>query len=566
MAATEEGLDDTFSADSIIARALMNDTPSSALEEPDPHCMLSPSMVVPQAVWMIDDSPSQVKNHAPQGTQRANPPPTSEHLNLVSQAVWMVDDNPSQVKNPVPQGTDGANPPSASEVSYADDPSQCNDDSGVLDSLSNLAHSNSNLFILNIPNTNLAGGSSNQNGAAGLNGIQSSSLMPVLLVGGGNMPKGGAETTLPSFLRFKDFAQANLIYTTQENIAKTYNTPAQPKQADKIIKCEECGRSFKSSGHYRYHIETHKGNRVLKCPINGCNRRFAWPGHLKYHVRTHSNDRPYPCKVKACSKTFYTVQSLDVHMRSHNGVKPFECPEEGCGKSFTTSGNLTNHIRTHTGEKPYLCTYADCNLSFAENSSLKKHRLTHTGEKPYECEICGKLFSQCSSRNAHRKRHKLQLLCSIVDDGDPANQNSLKESGVLDLTLNSADNSLASSSDANTLSVQDAIKDQENSRLTLNQSVLEGLGHDRSVEDKSNLEDSGSSSSSVLVLSQQHTTLTMATNPPLHHNPANPGDSLLCNAFLQSELEHSSSVEVVTDDMTVNQSLDMADSLWHTQD
>lgn len=529
MTTSDESLDDAFSSDSIITSALLNDTPSSALEEPDPHCMLSPSMVVPQGVWMVDD-------------------------NIVT----------NQTKIRSNQAVEGVSSSNGTDVTFSDDTGGC-EENGVLDSLSNLAHSNSNLFILNIPNTTLTGGTTcNQNGASGPSGGQSSSLMPVLLVGGGNLPKGGTETSLPSFLRFKDFAHANLIYATQENIAKTYNAPPQTKPADKVIKCEECGRSFKSSGHYRYHLETHKGNRVLKCPINGCNRRFAWPGHLKYHVRTHSNDRPYLCKFKHCHKTFYTLQSLDVHMRSHTGIKPFECPVEGCGKSFTTSGNLTNHIRTHTGEKPFVCTYEDCNVRFAEKSSLKKHKLTHTGEKPYECEFCGKLFSQCSSRNAHRKRHALGL--AVKMNKESVGQIGLKEPGVLDLTLSNSESNLASTPEPSTLSVQNAIKDEENSRLTLNQSVLEGLGNDQSGEEKSSLEDSTNSSGSVLVLSQPSSTLTMATNPPLNHNPSNPGDSLLCNAFLQSELEQTTTEEVVTDDMSVNGGLSMDDTLWNTQD
>lgn len=93
-----------------------------------------------------------------------------------------------------------------------------------------------------------------------------------------------------------------------------------------------------------------------------------------------------------------------------------------------------------------------------------------------------------------------------------------------------------------------------------------GLGNDQTGEEKSSLEDPSNSSGSVLVLSQPSSTLTMATNPPLNHNPSNPGDSLLCNAFLQSELEQTTTEEVVTDDMSVNGGLSMEDTLWNTQD
>ncbi|XP_030855243.1 metal regulatory transcription factor 1 [Strongylocentrotus purpuratus] len=303
----------------------MADTPSSALVEPDPHSLLSSSLTVPQSSLTVNDHDSTIDSLHDDGSDL-----------------------------------------------HGDDFSQqlggCGDESDTLDALSSLALQQSSLFLVNLPTRAQA--------PLGSLGGATTSFMPLLVIGGG-MQKGGEGA---QFLRLRDIAHANLICATQESIARTYNAPT-PKQVEKREhKCEQCGRIFKSSSHFRYHMETHKGNKMLKCPVNGCNRSFSWPANLKYHIRTHANDRPYPCGIEGCGKTFFTVQALNVHSRIHTGTKPFKCTHDGCDKSFTTQGNLKNHFRIHTGERPFDCDFDGCTQRFAEMSSLKKHKLTHTGK------------------------------------------------------------------------------------------------------------------------------------------------------------------------------------------
>ncbi|XP_049613344.1 zinc finger protein 410 [Syngnathus scovelli] len=169
--------------------------------------------------------------------------------------------------------------------------------------------------------------------------------------------------------------------------------------------------------------------QILRCSFEGCCRTFTWPAHLKYHLKTHRNDRMFRCVAEGCGKSFYVLQRLQVHMRTHSGDKPFVCKENNCGKKFTTAGNLKNHKRVHTGEKPFVCEADGCGRSFAEYSSLRKHMLVHSGEKPHLCGICGKTFSQSGSRNVHIKRRHGEegLATESRETGEALTRSSLLE-------------------------------------------------------------------------------------------------------------------------------------------
>ncbi|XP_063146154.1 zinc finger protein 410 [Candoia aspera] len=206
------------------------------------------------------------------------------------------------------------------------------------------------------------------------------------------------DSSTPWFLRVQELAHDSLIAATRAQLAKN----AKASNNGEIVHvCS--GESQPKESSPIPHLP--RGEKKLKCTVEGCDRTFVWPAHFKYHLKTHRNDRSFICPAKDCGKSFYVLQRLKVHMRTHNGEKPFICTELGCGKQFTTAGNLKNHLRIHTGEKPFLCEAQGCGRSFAEYSSLRKHLVVHSGLKPHQCQICGKTFSQSGSRNVHMKKH-----------------------------------------------------------------------------------------------------------------------------------------------------------------
>ncbi|XP_019737750.1 zinc finger protein 410 isoform X1 [Hippocampus comes] len=227
----------------------------------------------------------------------------------------------------------------------------------------------------------------------------------------------GLDGIAPWYLRVQELAHDSLIAATRAELARDAKASQDARSAN--VTNGHLTHDSPSGGEKREETVPLQAplppprtgrplaaRQILRCSFEGCCRTFTWPAHLKYHLKTHRNDRMFRCVAEGCGKSFYVLQRLQVHMRTHSGDKPFVCKENNCGKKFTTAGNLKNHKRVHTGEKPFVCEADGCGRSFAEYSSLRKHMLVHSGEKPHQCGICGKTFSQSGSRNVHiRRRH-----------------------------------------------------------------------------------------------------------------------------------------------------------------
>ncbi|XP_032441684.1 zinc finger protein 410 [Xiphophorus hellerii] len=243
----------------------------------------------------------------------------------------------------------------------------------------------------------------------------------------------GMDGSAPWYLRVQELAHDSLIAATRAQLARDAKA-SQDARAAGVGNGDHHTHGSIEDGEDKRELPPPRPGRplskqVLRCSFEGCGRTFTWPAHLKYHLKTHRNDRMFQCSAEGCGKSFYVLQRLQVHMRTHNGEKPFICKEKNCGKKFTTAGNLKNHRRIHTGEKPFLCEADGCGRSFAEYSSLRKHMLVHSGEKPHVCGICGKTFSQSGSRNVHmRKRHGEEgLAADGRETGEALTQSSLLE-------------------------------------------------------------------------------------------------------------------------------------------
>lgn len=81
-------------------------------------------------------------------------------------------------------------------------------------------------------------------------------------------------------------------------------------------------------------------SKMLKC--NDCSKTFSRRGPLRQHILTHLGVK-FACEI--CEKLYSSRKSLSVHLRIHNNERRFVCVE--CGKGFIQKRTLQNHMRVH---------------------------------------------------------------------------------------------------------------------------------------------------------------------------------------------------------------------------
>ena len=153
----------------------------------------------------------------------------------------------------------------------------------------------------------------------------------------------------------------------------------------KDFTCEYCRKELTSSHGLKAHIESIHMGIKHKCPH--CENEYSTQQSMKKHIQaTHSQDTCFICNQ--CGKSFPTSGRLESHKYEHedgqltglpNEKGKFSCEE--CEKEYASLPGLRVHIDVvHRGLKNHICHL--CGQSFGRRSCLAAHKQTHHGVGP----------------------------------------------------------------------------------------------------------------------------------------------------------------------------------------
>uniref|UniRef100_A0A8D8BL98 Transcription factor grauzone n=1 Tax=Culex pipiens TaxID=7175 RepID=A0A8D8BL98_CULPI len=164
------------------------------------------------------------------------------------------------------------------------------------------------------------------------------------------------------------------------------------------IKCEECGKMFKSRTVLYMHVRKKHVAPQFVCDI--CAKAFHQPAEFEKHKLEHEDPDKLRMQCQHCLKWFKNREYWRTHIRLHNPTTPVPC--ELCDRVCQNKRAWRAHMKNAHGTPDKVCEL--CGKCFKKKQSLQEHiAAVHTGQKLFSCPFCPRNFNSSSNMHTHKK-------------------------------------------------------------------------------------------------------------------------------------------------------------------
>ncbi|XP_058833463.1 zinc finger protein 3-like [Topomyia yanbarensis] len=173
--------------------------------------------------------------------------------------------------------------------------------------------------------------------------------------------------------------------------------------------CDTCGLSFEQKFALETHRKRHENIRQFKCEY--CPMEYYTRPEMLLHVKqVHLN--AFLVKCTDCGLSFKTKSTLNQHVKTHTNQRTHTCSV--CGYGFKSYTHLNRHIKSVHQDVRYNCDH--CEISYGRKDKLRMHmEKVHNIQTYFVCEICLQSYNAKDKLDEHKAHHEnpKPLQCGI---------------------------------------------------------------------------------------------------------------------------------------------------------